>query len=184
MINLKPLKVKKFAYLLLGITGLLSAQSCLNKHAKNYNQTTLVDQDGTNFILYGIEGGLTEVKASGVAITNSNNQRVISFAKMMIEDHTKAGDQLKKIESDKLVLEKDSISGDHQKMIDSLSTEKGAAFDKAYLQMMVTDHEKTIKLFTDASQNTDIEVRNFAAKTLPTIKMHLDSANAILRAIK
>ena len=84
----------------------------------------------------------------------------------------------------KLVLETDSISGDHQKMISDLSKEQGAAFDKAYMQMMVTDHEKTIKLFTDASQNTDIEVRNFAAKTLPTIKMHLDSANAILSALK
>jgi putative membrane protein len=176
--------MKNVVYLLLGVMILLFVQACQDKHAKNYNQTTLVDQDGLLFIQNGLEGGLTEIKASGLAITNSSNQQVIGLAKMMIDDHTKAGQDLKKIEGDKLIVEKDSINADHRKMIDELSKKTGPAFDKAYIKMMIADHEQAVDLFTNASQNTDIEIRNFAAKTLPTIKMHLDSANVIGAALK
>jgi len=91
---------------------------------------------------------------------------------------------LKKIEKDKLVPETDSLNTDHTEKIKALSAKTGAAFDKAYIQMMIADHTDAIKLFTNASQNTDIEVRNFAAKTLPTLKMHLDSATAINSSLK
>ncbi len=154
-------------------------QACRQKPGKNYNQETSVDQDGISFIKNGIEGGLTEIKASGLALTKSNNQRVIRFAKMMVDDHTKAGNELMKIESDKLVLEKDLINSNHQIVLSQLSQKSGSAFDKAYLQMMIVDHENTIKLFDGASRNTDVRISKFAVQTLPSIKMHLDSAKAI-----
>jgi putative membrane protein len=176
--------MKNLIYLVFGVMGLLFVQACQDKHGKNYNKLDKPDQDGLVFLKNGIEGGLTEIKASGLAITNSSNQRVIGLAKMMIDDHTKAGDALKKIESDKHVEEKDTVSSDHEKIISDLAKESGPAFDKAYLQQMVTDHEGAVKLFTNASQNTDLEISQFAAKTLPTIKMHLDSVNAILTSLK
>ena len=165
-----------------GMIFLLFIQACQDKRAKNYNPN--VDQNGIVFIKNGIESGLTEVKASGLAITNSNNQKVITLAKMLINDHTNAGDTLKKIEDDKRVIEKDTINTEHLQMISDLSKKSGAAFDKAYLQMMVTDHEDAVKLFTTASENPDKEISKFASKTLPTIKMHLDSVNAILAKLK
>ena len=174
--------MKNLIYLPLGIIILLSAQSCQDKRAKNYNKQ--LDQDGVVFIKTGIEGGLTEIKASGLAITNSNNQRVIGLAKMMIDDHSKAGDELKKIEADKKVDEKDTINTDHQQIIAELSKKSGAAFDKAYMQMMVSDHIAAVKLFTDGSHNMDTEISKFASVTLPTIQMHLDSANAVLTSLK
>jgi putative membrane protein len=176
--------MKNLIYLALGIVTLLSVQACQNEHGKNYNDATRVDQDGLNFIKNGIEGGLTEIKASGLALTNSSNQRVIGLAKMMIDDHTKAGEGLKKIESDKMIEGKDSISGKHEQIINALSKKSGAAFDRAYLKMMAADHEDAIKLFTIGSQNTSPVVSDFAAKTLPTIKMHLDSVNAINTSLK
>ena len=187
VINLKSfntLTMKKFIYPIIGVIVLLFSQACQDKHAKNYNQTTLVDQDGLFFIQNGLESGLTEIKASGLAITQSNNQRVINLAKMMVDDHTAAGQTLKKIETDKLIVEKDSINREHSAMIEDLSKKANKTFDKAYVQMMVADHQAAVKLFTSASQNTDIDIRNFAAKTLPTIKMHLDSANAVLASLK
>jgi putative membrane protein len=157
-------------------------QACQERAGKNYN--TVSDENGTVFIKNGIEGGLTEIKASGLAITNSNNQRVIALAKMMINDHSAARDTLKKIEMDKKVDEKDTINAAHLQMIDDLSKKSGEAFDKSYLQMMVADHEDAVKLFNNASQNRDKEISKFAASTLPIIQMHLDSANAILSSVK
>ena len=176
--------MKNLICLFFGVISVFFIYACQDKHGKNYNTIAQVDAAGVSFINNGIEGGLTEIKASGLAITNSNNQRVIGLAKMMIDDHTKVEGDLKQIATGKQVNEKDTINAAHQQMINDLSKKSGAAFDKAYLQMMITDHEDAIKLFTGATQNADADIKNFAAKTLPTIKMHLDSANVILTSLK
>jgi predicted outer membrane protein len=46
--------------------------------------------------------------------------------------------------------------------------------------MMIKSHNDGISLFEDTRTNaSDIDIKNFADKTLPTWKMHLDSAQAI-----
>ncbi|HWZ04239.1 MAG TPA: DUF4142 domain-containing protein [Mucilaginibacter sp.] len=176
--------MKNITFLAIGMILFIFAQACQNNHPKNYNDTTKVDSIGQKFIKAALEGGLTEIKASGLAITNSNNQQVIGFAKMMMNDHTNADSALKKIETSKLVDSLDTISANHQQMIAALSKQNGAAFDKAYLTMMVADHKATYDLFTNAGKSTDADVDKFAAATLPTVKMHLDSARAILARLK
>ena len=170
--------MKKLCYPLLGLVVLFVA-ACSEQQGKNYNKMS-VDQNGVLLIKNGLEGGMTEIKASGLAITNSNNQRVIALAKMIIDDHTSVDDSLKKLEINKMILEKDTINGAHDKMIDSLSKLQDASFDRAYLKMMIADHQQAIDLFSTDSKNSDLEIQKFAAKTLPSLRMHLDSAQIIL----
>ena len=176
--------MKNLTYLVLGVVSMLLVQACHERRNKNYNKEILVDAKGLKFLKDGMEDCLTDVKASGVAITNSSNQRVIRFAKMIIDDHTQAENELKKIENDKWVDEKDTINVVHQEIIDDLSQKTGRSFDKAYLKMMEADHEKTIKLLASAMANNEEEIKSFKKKTLPTIQMHLDSAKAILVSLK
>ncbi len=154
------------------------------RKAKNYNDKTQADQEAIAFIRGGIEGGLTEIKAANLAKSQSSNPRIIRFANMMITDHTQVGQELKKIEADKLVDDRDSINSEHQKLLTQLAAKSGADFDKAYIQMMVTDHEKAIKLFNEASSNTSATIQDFAENTLPKLHMHLDSAKAINASLK
>jgi putative membrane protein len=177
--------MKKLIYPVLGLAIAFSVASCMdNNKAKNYQEKTLVDDGGVALIKHGIEGGLTEIKASTLAEKNSQNPRVISFAKMMIADHTKADSALKAMEFDKMITESDTISGDHEVMIDSLSTKTGAAFDKAYMEMMVKDHEGAEDLFYEQTNDKNQTIQDFAKATLPTIQMHLDSAKAIAASLK
>ena len=175
--------MRKIFLAVLFIPFLFASSSCINK-ARNYNKETNVDQDDLNFISAGLEGGQTEVNASTVAASKSKNPRVISFAKMMINDHTQAGAELNKIRVKELADKPDSISAPHKKTIDSISALSGVQFDKAYIQMMVDDHVKTIALFNDASTMRSGAVQGFAKKTLPTLQMHLDSAKAINASLK
>ncbi|HTH82415.1 MAG TPA: DUF4142 domain-containing protein [Mucilaginibacter sp.] len=178
--------MKKLIYPLLGVILVCVITSCEdNKRAKNYNNyTAAIDEQGKVFIEKGLEAGLAEIKASKLAMTNSKNPRVINFAKMMISDHTKSGDELEKIGISKRVAEGDTVSAAHQQIIKSLSSKLGVIFDGAYMQMMVNDHEDAIKLFNGAAQNNNTAIQNFAKKTLPTLKMHLDSAKAISASLK
>jgi putative membrane protein len=169
----------KFLLALL-VPVLYIAQGCDDaKKAKNYNQETTVDQNALNFIDNAIDGGRTEIKLSTIAQRMSQNQEVTGFAKMMIDDHSKAITELKKIRKKELVNPDDMISPAHRKMIDSISKFTGSQFDKAYMEQMVIDHEKTVTLFNDASRDRNGTVQSFARKMLPTIQTHLNSAKTI-----
>ncbi|NCD71961.1 DUF4142 domain-containing protein [Mucilaginibacter agri] len=164
---------------------LIVVQSCGdNRKAKNFNQKTLVDDKGHQFLEEANEAGLAEIKAATLAENNSKNPRVIDFAKMMITDHAQLGNQLKSIAADKLVTLTDTISQAHKAMINGMMKLTGIEFDKAYMQMMQNDHSKAVQLFQDATGNTDKKVINFAKETIPTLNMHLDSAKAIFASLK
>jgi putative membrane protein len=103
---------------------------------------------------------------------------------MMIKDHSDANNKLQTIARDKNVTLPSTL-GKHQDHLEDLSKKNGAEFDKAYMKMMVNGHEDVVKDFEKCSQNgTDPDVKTFAAQTLPTVRMHLDSAKAINKALK
>jgi len=56
----------------------------------------------------------------------------------------------------------------------------GTAFDKAFIDHMVNDHVKDVADFQkEADQGQDPDVRAFAAKSLPTLKQHLQMAKNV-----
>jgi putative membrane protein len=176
--------MKKLIYPVLGLAIAFSVQSCDNWKAKYLDEKSLVDEPGMEFLQGSMEGGMTEIAASKLAVANSTNQDVVSFAKMMIEDHSKADSAIKAIKFDQLVTSKDSISGEHKVILDSLATKKGADFDKAYMAMMVKDHEGAVDLFIDGSTDKNIPIHYFAEKTLPTVKEHLEKAEELEKTLK
>ena len=53
----------------------------------------------------------------------------------------------------------------------------GAQFDREFTKMMVQDHEKVVAAFDkQAKDGKDSELKAFAAKTLPTLRTHLQMA--------
>jgi len=102
---------------------------------------------------------------------------VKKFGQHMVEDHSKANEQLAKLCADKGV----DLSGDKPKMdkhaekaVEKLSKKEGADFDKQYVSDMVDDHEKDVTEFEKAAETLkDTDLRTWAAKTLPTLQAHL-----------
>jgi putative membrane protein len=177
------MKTKLFLITLL--SGLYLFSSCDDpKKAKKYTQEARVDQSSLNFIKGALEAGRTEVKLANVAERNSQNPRVIAFAKMMVTDHTKADQALKELRKEKMINPNDELKPEHKELIDSLSKLTGNEFDKAYMAQMVTDHEGAVALFKDETDEREAAVQDFAKKTLPVIEKHLDSAKEIDASFK
>lgn len=178
--------MKKLICFLAAIGILLVVSSCHNdqRRAKNYNDKTLADDAAIHFITNGIEGSLVEIKAANIAKSKSSNPDIISFANMMITDHTQVVNELKKIQADKLVNSRDNISSEDQAGLAALSAKSGAEFDKAYIEMMIMDHEKAIELFNGVSNNTSGTIQAFASKTLTVLHKHMDSAKTISNSLK
>ncbi len=177
--------MKQITNLLLGFAALVSVLSCQsNKRANNYNNKALVDDSGLLFLTNATEASLTEIKASGLVMANSRNQQVIRFAKMLIDDHTQLTTDLKKLQTDNFVTSEDSINSVHRQMIAGLEKKRAGAFDKAYMQQIINEHEQQIALFKAAGNDKNINVSDFAKNTIPALKAHLDSARALSLTLK
>jgi putative membrane protein len=177
--------MKKITFLGLLMAFAVCMQACNdNQTAKNYNNRTLVDDQGLDFIRTGYEAGLTEIKAAKLAESASKNTKVIDFAKMMVADHSQTGSDMKVLAKNRMVDLSDSLSAKHNTAIDSLGKLTGDAFDKVYMKMMVSDHEQVVTLFEANTTNKTGYVQEFAKKHLPTLKNHLESAKDIYAGLK
>jgi len=142
----------------------------------------------TKFIDAAAAGGLEEVTLGKLAADKATSDDVKKFGQMMADDHSKANDELKALASSKgvdLTKTLDKAQTKAQKDSDKLAKETGDAFDRAYMSLMVKDHEKDVKEFEEASKTAkDEDLKAWAAKTLPTLQHHLDMAKEVQGKIK
>ena len=149
-----------------------------------YSSAKLNAADST-FVMKAAIGGMTEVQGGQTAQQSAQNDRVKNFGQMMVNDHSKANQQLQSLAAAKGMTLPADLPADKQKMLTQMKSMQGAAFDKHYMSMMVDDHQEDVADFEkQANSASDPDVRSFASQTLPVLKMHLDSAKAINSAIK
>jgi putative membrane protein len=135
----------------------------------------------SSFMKDAAESGMAEVEASKIAVNKAVNTQIKSFAQQMIDDHTKANDELKALAASKnvkLPTEPSMVDRAKIKMLDGAD---GANFDRRYADSFgVSAHQKTVKLFEKQAKNgKDAEVKAWAEKTLPTLQHHLQMAQDI-----
>ena len=130
-----------------------------------------------------------EVSSSQLALKNASNAQVKQFAQQMITDHTamqKQGAQLGK----SLGVEGTGSDSTHAKMemaqedLDDLKDKKGADFDKAYMDMQVQAHQKTLddlRSFQAKAQNA--ELKNMITNAIPKVEAHLQKAQQLQQAV-
>ncbi|WP_428656146.1 DUF4142 domain-containing protein [Runella sp.] len=134
-------------------------------------------KEDADFMMEAASGGMMEVELGQLASNKAVSSDVKKFAKMIVTDHTKANNELKALASQKNITIPAMLSEKHQKMVNDLTAKTGKEFDKKYIDMMVDDHKEDIKKFEKASEKcNDADVKAFAAKTLPTLKHHLEMA--------
>ena len=132
-----------------------------------------------DFVKEAAQGGMAEVELGKLALKNSQNPEIKKFAQMMVDDHGKANSELKELAGKKNYAMPADI-GSHKSTMDKLQPLKGADFDKAYVDDMVTDHEGDVKAFQNqASNSSDPDLNAVAAKVVPVVQKHLEAIKAI-----
>lgn len=126
-----------------------------------------------------IADGIAELELARIARTRAGDPQVQAFAQRMEQDHGKANDELVQLANAKFV-PTDAKPGPMQRReANRLSRLKGAEFDRAYMQHMVAAHRSAVAKFDKASRDSaDAEIKALAARTLPTLRAHLEAAQA------
>lgn len=131
------------------------------------------------FMQKAAAGGLAEVELGKLAQQKAVRQEVKEFAALMVADHGKANADLQKIASAHGVALPAGLDKKQQKEMDKLSQKVGPEFDRDYMKHMLKDHKKDVKEFREhAKSRKPNDVTAFAAETLPTLQVHLRSAQA------
>lgn len=194
------MKTKFLSLLCIFFTALLLCVAC-NQHdtVKEANEANKANTDSAataspavavntadaEFATTAANAGMMEVQLGNTAMQISQNKQVKDFGAMMVKDHTKAGNELDSLAKSKNLTLPSSLGAGDQKMVDDITKKTGAAFDKAYTDMMVNDHEKVIDAFRkEANDGKDADLKSFASNTLPLLEKHLAAAQAAQKTVK
>ncbi len=156
--------VSRFSVLTLVVASFGYAGLALAQESPAGKSSSLSAKDKT-FMHKAAKGGMMEVAMGRQAEQNGKSDDVKSFGKRMVTDHSKANDDLKSIAAKKGV-----------KLPSKEPSEKWSS-DKAYMDMMVKDHEKDLAEFQEeAKEGSDPDVKKFAEDTAKVVQEHLDLA--------
>jgi len=145
--------------------------------ASGSSQLSAADQ---TFVKKAAQGGMAEVELGKLATQKASSEDVKKFGQRMVDDHTKANDQLKQIAGTKGVTLPTELDSKDQALKDRLSKLDGEKFDQAYMKNMVRDHTKDVSEFRkESTSGKDSDLKSFASQTLPTLEDHLKEAKNI-----
>lgn len=144
-----------------------------------------VSKDDKDFMEDIAHANLAEVATGKMALEKSQNEQVKQFAQKMIDDHTKAEDELKQLadaKGVKLPTEPDMV---HKTKAATLKPLSGNTFDKQYVKHAgVGDHENTHKLLQKVqSKAKDPDLKAYADKTIKAVEEHLSMAQQLEQQI-
>jgi putative membrane protein len=131
------------------------------------------------FMMMAAMGGMAEVQLGQLALQKTSNDQVRQFAQRMVDDHTKANNDLMQIAQSKGVTLPTTPDPKDASLMTRLQGLSGAEFDRVYIREAgVKDHERTAKLLEKETNknNADADVKGWASRTLPTVQDHLRMA--------
>lgn len=137
-----------------------------------------------------------EVKLAKLVQTKATNAGVKSYARLLVTDHTNHAKELAALEqkakssaewrnTDQATTQAatEDVKRQTQEEFDRFqSLPKGAAFDTAFVNHAVTEHEKVLSEVRSLQpQNADLKA--LIDKTVPALQKHLDRAQALQKQL-
>jgi putative membrane protein len=121
-----------------------------------------------------------DLMISQVALERSENADVKRFAQMVVDDHTRANEELASFaQKHNIDLRAKDVNQDKWRKRD------GKDFDRDYIKKMVSDHKDAVELFQkEAKDGTDPELLDFARKELPKLEHHYEAANDLKKMVR
>ena len=146
------------------------------------NQTKIDDSSkeaDAQFLVKATEISLKDIKIGKLAQQIGSAKKVRDLGKMMEKEHTKSLAEITELAKTKMVAIPTAPSFDAEDAFNKLNAKSSVDFDKTFSDMIVKGHQETIMLFEKTcNESQDTDIREWATKMLPALKMHLEHALA------
>jgi putative membrane protein len=107
-----------------------------------------------DFVRRAAEKNHAEIELSRLAQQRASNPQVRQYAQTMVDEHTKALEELRQVAQRENVQLTEELADDQREKRDRLQNLKGAEFDREYMQIMVDSHEEMRDLLEDRADRT------------------------------
>lgn len=162
-----------------------------------------VDSDERDFVEEIAIASAAEIELGQMAVQKASNPEVKKYGQMMVDDHTKAGEELKQLAQQYNITVPAALDEKHRDLRDKLANLSGREFDEAYIDAMVDSHQNVVDKLQarvddrdrgvagtsgttttsvqpeEADDHAEASVNMWAASTLPAVKAHLDHAKQL-----
>lgn len=137
------------------------------------------------FLGQALQDSLAEIELCELALQQTENDEVKVFAQRMIDEHSKLGQEIEKLAGkSKIALPRD-LRAEHESMKEELSALSGDDFDRKFVERVVREHEKDVKVFGHyAQEESDPGVKGLADRGMRMLSQHLDMARDISSRLK
>jgi putative membrane protein len=147
--------------------------------AKAQVNPTLSTSDAA-FMTTAARGGMAEVEMGQLAQRNGRSPAVKRFGQTMVSHHGRSNQEMVALAQQKQITPPSTIGAEQQRIYNDLAKLRGNAFDRAYAQAMVRDHQEDLRLYQEEAANgTDPDVKAFAARHVPVLQEHLRMAQRL-----
>jgi putative membrane protein len=178
------------AALALGACNNQTATADNNMAADDLNAMTNVgtaDMNATNtgaaidsaFLTDAMKGDNSEVALGKIAQTKGSTQGVKDLGTMLVNDHGAHKQQVAALAQQAGVAVTDDVMDEAKTLMTKLNGLSGSAFDKAFVDAAIEDHQKDIAKYEAQAKSGDPQTAALANQTLPTLRKHLDTAQSL-----
>jgi putative membrane protein len=134
------------------------------------------------FVTKAADSGMTELQLAQLAAERASNPEVRSFAQKLVQDHSKVNSELTALAGQKNV--RLDLDDSKDRSYKRLSQKSGAEFDQEFVEHMIDEHEKDVKMFEKAASDAkDQELRSFASKHVGHLREHLQQAQSLRQTV-
>ena len=148
------------------------------------NSALGISPSTTDFVKEVALSDMFEIESNKLAQTKGNAPEK-TFASQMVTDHTKTSTELKgMVTTGKVKAELPTeVDDSHKSKLDKLRSENGKDFSSDFDSMHVSAHKDAVSLFERYAKSGDNpQLKNWAGKTLPKLKHHLEMAQNLNRS--
>ncbi len=134
-----------------------------------------------DFVLNAAQSDQYEIAAAQLALGQSQNPPVRSFAQAMAEDHARMNTALREAAAASgLPSPPPAMSSDQSAMLAALQSLRGAKFDRAYLKQQILAHTQALAVEKSyATSGLDKNLTRIARSAIPVIQHHLEMATQL-----
>ena len=158
---------------------LLGCQSNQGVQAARDNNVGLNDAE-KNFIADVEKANIKERSLGRIVLAKSQNKDVRDYAQMLVDDHTKALQDLVDLMEKKGISERNGLPEVKHEAESKLMGLSGPAFDHKFADHMVADHDQEISKFRqEARMADDKDLKDYVLKMIPILEKHLQKAQEL-----
>jgi len=175
------IKYNKSIILIISIIAFTSCKHQEKEDAKEtaeeHNKAKYNNSKEAKFLVEATEISYREIELGKLAQNDGGSANIREMGKMMETDHTELIKEIKKLANQKTITIPKESSSRTEEIKNDLGSKEGNNFDKRYCDLMVDGQKEAIKKYKSASEDiADIDIKNYAIKSLIVLRNHLDHA--------